>query len=1060
MLREKRSKFSIVSSSDDENITSTRKSIIRNQTNLISDLSADKANKSQTEDTLHRTLDPLTIQNVIVIWLNLNAQHPHSNIDDIIDKFREVAGSFHVFTDLNECIDFITDIANEHVILIMSNHHLQPLVSIFEDISQLKSIFILDSELTLNDQQVKVCKKVQGIFTNFNVIIETLRQTLIRQQFDQAPFSIVSITSTSSLDQLDQSFMYTQLIKEIILDIEHDHNARQAFTQFYLKHPNQNDFRSQPLHQFEKYYDRHSPIWWYTKEPFVYSTLNKALRIQDTEMMIKMGFFLRDLHDEIKQRHEEVSHTTKMIVYRGQGLKATDVEKIRNNKGGLFAFNSFLSTSMDRKVSLMFAESARQNIDMHGVLFRMEIDSSISSAPYVSLCDLSKFGDEEEILFSMHTVFRIGELTKIQDSLWEISLALTSDNDPDLKSLTDYLREEIGFIGGWHRMGMLMMKIGKYESALEIFNMLIQTRFDDDCDIDELFRTFVNINIGETHRSIGEYSSALKHLKKALETYQNIFPHDNPIFGTIYNNTAVVHLHMGDYTTALFNFEQAFNIYRKSLPFDHPFLATCYNNTALVYQFMRNFKMALSFFEETLKILHKSLPTNHPTLATIYHNIASIHYSTGNYEAALSYFKKTFEIFHKSLPSDHPDFAMLYINMADAHRSCGYRETALSYSKKALAILQKSLPHNHSHMACCYISIGDSHQSLGNYRKALSYFEKGLAIMQTSLSHDHPIVSNFHARIGIVNQLMNNHKNALNSLENAAKLQQNFISKNQQLLQLSSCDPHTMQECSNYSAEGISHIKNVIESLQKLTSSSRTQSDALLANPNDIRAFMKSLSVGLSNFETLFQKIQQSSPLTRSKCYESNIDATDQDLITENMLKAISYMKKGCETMQNLFLLDNTATISSDDDDDDENPIQTLLNDFLLGFSHYTQGMEIQQKYLPPNDPSLGATYNSFGKILCDMKVYQEGLLYFEKAVQVMSKSLSNNHPLLAKTYSNMAMALTGLERYEEAANCAFRAVEIAHSSGEIDQMEISDYESQLDQLLQMTESSNDVDSA
>ena len=79
--------------------------------------------------------------------------------------------------------------------------------------------------------------------------------------------------------------------------------------------------------------------------------------------------------------------------------------------------------------------------------------------PCASLDKLSIHADlAKEILFSMHTVFRIGELELIQDRLWYLKLTLTHDNDEQLKRLTDYMRSETKEASGTHRLGRLMIK--------------------------------------------------------------------------------------------------------------------------------------------------------------------------------------------------------------------------------------------------------------------------------------------------------------------------------------------------------------------------------------------------------------------------------------------------------------------------------------------------------------------------------------------------------------------------------------------------------------------------
>ncbi len=100
------------------------------------------------------------------------------------------------------------------------------------------------------------------------------------------------------------------------------------------------------------------------------------------------------------------------IVYRGQGLSRTDFEKLLKTKDGLISFNNFLSTSQERDVSYAFAESNQVDPDLIGVLFEITIVSSTSSTSFANIRDVSYYQDEEEILISMHSVFRIDKSRK------------------------------------------------------------------------------------------------------------------------------------------------------------------------------------------------------------------------------------------------------------------------------------------------------------------------------------------------------------------------------------------------------------------------------------------------------------------------------------------------------------------------------------------------------------------------------------------------------------------------------------------------------------------------
>src|SRR4051812_36900328 len=86
-------------------------------------------------------------------------------------------------------------------------------------------------------------------------------------------------------------------------------------------------------------------------------------------------------------------------------------------KDGLLSFNNFLSTSKDRQVSLDLAHSAAANANLVGILFVMTVDPAKSTTSFASTTGVSCYEDkEEEVLFSMLTVFRICEITPMDEN--------------------------------------------------------------------------------------------------------------------------------------------------------------------------------------------------------------------------------------------------------------------------------------------------------------------------------------------------------------------------------------------------------------------------------------------------------------------------------------------------------------------------------------------------------------------------------------------------------------------------------------------------------------------
>ncbi|CAF1303468.1 unnamed protein product [Rotaria magnacalcarata] len=101
------------------------------------------------------------------------------------------------------------------------------------------------------------------------------------------------------------------------------------------------------INELKHKYHQKSPVWWYTREIFLYGMLNRGLRSLDMEAMFKLGFFIRRLHLQLKQLHQEQSDkfNRSFTVYRGQGLSKEDFQNLLDSKGGLLSFNNFLSTS-------------------------------------------------------------------------------------------------------------------------------------------------------------------------------------------------------------------------------------------------------------------------------------------------------------------------------------------------------------------------------------------------------------------------------------------------------------------------------------------------------------------------------------------------------------------------------------------------------------------------------------------------------------------------------------------------------------------------------------------
>ncbi|CAF1010498.1 unnamed protein product [Rotaria magnacalcarata] len=617
----------------------------------------------------------------MIIWLdpNLNQSDDDEQTRTVIMHLRCIVNCVETFVDFDRCINYITEIKDEEFFLIVSRLLNDHIIILISEMTNLLTIYLLRySNQSDYERLAQQCNKVKGNFTCIESLCGVLKKDVNHFEKDLTPISTITFSAITNMNELEPSFMYSQLLKEILLESEYEDKNETDFVQFCRLLYDNNRHELPTIEGFERNYTPKSSIWWYTRGCFIYAMINKALRTQNIHVIMKMGFFVRDLHRQIEVFYRHANHCSPFAVYRGQGLLHSEFEKMKKNKHGLVSFNSFLSTSTDRKVAYLYADSAAQNPNMMGILFRVEIDPSISTVPFTSLNNISYFGDtEKEILFSIHTIFRMTSIEQIESRLWQINLMLTDDNDQQLI----LLKENIGKVTQgptWlHRMAQLMYYMGEFDKVEETFTSLLETTSLDNCQLvaeihhqlgyinekkDNLVAAFshyqqsfavVYAAIGTVRQKQGNTKEAVKYLQQALEIDSIALESDPVTIGTRYNNIGLLLKEQGKTEEALKNFEHALGIYLEHLPPRHPSLATIYNNIGLVHRSMGENAKTLNYYEKTLGVRQKSLPPNHPLLAQIHGNIVCVLNDLRQTKSAIEHPERAVDINCAAFGSDH-----------------------------------------------------------------------------------------------------------------------------------------------------------------------------------------------------------------------------------------------------------------------------------------------------------------------------------------------------------------------------------------------------------------------
>ena len=448
------------------------------------------------------------VQNFLLLWLDGNLDESNEDFCNSIMQLRRTADAIETFRDPDECFQYISNFEDEKAFLIVSGALTDIVIPRIHNIAQIYTIYIFCHEQSKYEKwATKEWSKVRGIYTDIDSVCASLRQSA-RECDDGAAI----ITG-----EIEPSFMYTTLFKEVVLEIDFDNMITVPDLADYARNQAVYADNKKELTMIEKFAMDYkgnidnNPIRWYTTDCFVYKMLNKALYKLDVATLLKMGFFMRDLHQNIQQLYQEQidekSAPFPTEVYRGQTMIQEDF-RFKIQPGKLFSYNNFLSTSEEKNVALDFISRQLQSDNTKvGVLFIMTLDPSIQSAHYVRLAEFSLFPDEKEILFSTHTIFRVRQVKKIHErnlSIWQINLTLTTESDnKQLTELAQSIRQAITG-DGWERMGDLLWRMGENRKAADILTLSLNKASSDD------HKAYCYDRLGVINCNQGAYETALE----------------------------------------------------------------------------------------------------------------------------------------------------------------------------------------------------------------------------------------------------------------------------------------------------------------------------------------------------------------------------------------------------------------------------------------------------------------------------------------------------------------------------------------------------------------------
>ncbi|CAF0920693.1 unnamed protein product [Adineta steineri] len=633
------------------------------------------------------------LETICLVWLDAVVNTSQDNIN-AQQQFRQIINHLETFQNVQDCKQYLQQTSNDdRIFLIVSGrlgHEIVPQVHSYRQIS---SIYVYCMDKKRNEEWAKHFTKVKGVFIRFDQLKQQIQSEQLKRMENKVdePFLMTMTKLNDMIDkstnELNGEFLQSQLLIDCLVRMKPNLTDKTELINICKNIYANNLNELNLIKEFEDNYRLNQAIWWYTRESFLYRLLNKALRINNIDLLFLFRFFIRDIQQQLKR----CQCLLPVRVYRAQLMSTDELNQLKNSLGEYISVNSFFSTSLNRQKAIKFLRDDSFPSDLQKVLFEIDANSeSDYSKVYSNISSISYYSNEQEILFTLGSIFRLLNIKQESNGLWVIQMILSNHNDENIKILFNNIKDEYSGINNETSLlsfGNILHQMGKYDLAEKYFHRLINELPNDHDDISRCYHA-----LGVLALLKDNYDVSLNWHEKSIEKLKSNDVHlaDN------YNCIGCIYQKKEDFPKALDFYNKALDIWTKTYGEDYYKIADCLNNMGCVYEIEKNYLKALEYHQKSLSIRQKCLPKYHSDLGASYNNIGNIYLRLQQYDLALENYKSSYEIKLKSLPSQHISLAATLENIALVYEQKHLYEQALSYYEKVATIFHETYSSTHN----------------------------------------------------------------------------------------------------------------------------------------------------------------------------------------------------------------------------------------------------------------------------------------------------------------------------------------------------------------------------
>ena len=532
--------------------------------------------------------------------------------------------------------------------------------------SQFTSIYLLGQDEHIDPSYQQLFPKLRGVFSRIESVLEQIgsQVTLVTNDF----FVIERLPKSS--------IVIRDLLKKIVLvEMDYHHDVKKDLIELARQsYPEQSTL----IDEFERDYTPAKAVWWLTRRCFLYSIINDARRAVGWSQLLKIGFFIRDVHQQIERSGHVSNKRSEQRLYRGQGMTEKEFDVLRNHLSGFYTSKNFLWATTNPKHALADARLASTKSGLYGVVFRIQVAASIPFFVLDSEYTRDSPNSSLKILCSVDQIFRRGKYRRVEGRIWQVDLVLLDEQHPDLNSCRESLTENLSGDTACEQLISYLILTGQSD---------LNKQFCEDLILSQSIRN--SKQLGMVHQKLAaacqkeeDFLKALTHYKQAVKHYLTVLPANDAHFCAIYHQIAIVLYLQKDLPQALKYAKHSLSIALRASNVRHLQLADLYHLIGEIFYRQEMFIEAIHNYQLALEKKLQVIPVHNLSIASTYTRIGQVCARLNDYPTAVSYHEKALTIRKRCLPPNHPKLAETYYNLAiGLERGREYKEAVESTSR-------------------------------------------------------------------------------------------------------------------------------------------------------------------------------------------------------------------------------------------------------------------------------------------------------------------------------------------------------------------------------------------